>query len=58
MNMRYAKEEEIDDIRCGVDSQKIVEENDANLYYECDVDDIQKELDIDKYIESMFDQLL
>ena len=54
----FLTEEEIDDIRCGVDSQKIVEENDANLYYECDVDDIQKELDVDKYIESMFDQLL
>lgn len=54
----FLTEEEIDDIRCSVDSQKIVEENDANLYYECDVDDIQKELDVDKYIESMFDQLL
>ena len=38
----FLTEEEIDDIRCSVDSQKIVEENDANLYYECDVDDIQK----------------
>ena len=51
-------EEEIDDIRDGVDSDRIVEENEGNLYYESDVDNIQKELDEDEYIEEMFSRLL
>ena len=35
-----------------------MEENETNFYYESDVDNAQKELDEDKYIESMFNQLL
>lgn len=54
----FLTEEEIDDMRSGVDSQRIAEENDENFYYESDVGNAQKELDEDNYIESMFDQLL
>lgn len=54
----FLTEEDIDNIRCSVDSDRIVEENEGSFYNESDVDDIQKELDEDEYIEEMFDQLL
>lgn len=54
----FLTEEEIDDIRCGVDSDRIVKENEGCFYNEYDVDDVQKGLNEDEYIERMFNQLL
>ena len=54
----FLTEEEIDDIRCGVDSDRIVKENEGSFYNESDVDDVQKGLNEDEYIERMFNQLL
>ena len=54
----FLTEEEIDDIRIEVDSPKIVEENEADFYYESDDGNAQREQDEDKFIELMFDQLL
>lgn len=54
----FLTEEEIDNIRCGVDSDRIVNENEGSFYNESDVDDIQKEIDEDEYIDGMFNQLL
>ena len=54
----FLTDDDIDNIRNGVDSDKIVEENEGNLYYESAVDDVQNGLNEDKYIEGMFNQLL
>ena len=54
----FLTEEEIDDIRIEVDSPKIVEENEADFYYESDDGNAQREQDEDKFIELMFDLLL
>ena len=54
----FLTEEEIDNIRCSVDSNRIVRENEGCFYNESDVDDVQKGLNEDEYIEGMFNQLL
>lgn len=54
----FLTEEEIDNIRCGVDSNRIVRENEGCFYNERDVDDVQKGLNEGEYIEGMFNQLL